>query len=117
MLQVPGVYTGYVVALAWISNTLPRPPAKRAAGLAFINAISNTSSIYASYMYLDWMAPRYIVAMSVNCCTAVIAILAATLLRFMLARLNKKLERGEFVEGAINTLPGAAATHGFRFKL
>lgn len=51
MLMVPGVYTGYVVALAWISNTLPRPPAKRAAALAFINAISNTSSIYASYMY------------------------------------------------------------------
>jgi len=51
MFMVPGVYTGYVVALAWISNTLPRPPAKRAAALAFINAISNTSSIYASYMY------------------------------------------------------------------
>lgn len=28
MLMVTGVYTGYVVALAWISNTLPRPPAK-----------------------------------------------------------------------------------------
>lgn len=28
MLMVPGVYTGYVVALAWISNTLPRPPSK-----------------------------------------------------------------------------------------
>lgn len=53
MLMVPGVYTGYVVALAWISNSLPRPPAKRAAALAFINAISNTSSIYASYMYSD----------------------------------------------------------------
>lgn len=75
MLMVPGVYTGYVVSLvssidiyygqpvlppfvlnayksqAWISNSLPRPPAKRAAALAFINAISNTSSIYASYMY------------------------------------------------------------------
>ena len=49
--MVPGVYSGYVVALAWISNSLPRPPAKRAAALAFINAISNTSSIYASYMY------------------------------------------------------------------
>jgi hypothetical protein len=53
MLMVPGVYTGYVVALAWISNSLPRPPAKRAAALAFVNAISNTSSIYASYMYED----------------------------------------------------------------
>lgn len=28
MFMVPGIYTGYVVALAWISNTLPRPPAK-----------------------------------------------------------------------------------------
>jgi MFS family permease len=53
MLMVPGVYTGYVVALAWISNSLPRPAAKRAAALAFINAISNTSSIYASYMYVS----------------------------------------------------------------
>jgi MFS family permease len=51
MLMPAGVYSGYVVALAWISNSLPRPPAKRAAALAFINAISNTSSIYASYMY------------------------------------------------------------------
>ena len=47
--QVPGAYCAFVVALAWISNTMPRPPAKRAAALAFINAVSNCSSIYASY--------------------------------------------------------------------
>ena len=28
MLMPAGVYTGYVVAPGWISNTLPRPPAK-----------------------------------------------------------------------------------------
>ena len=28
MLMPAGVYAGYVVALGWISNTLPRPPAK-----------------------------------------------------------------------------------------
>ena len=28
MLMPAGVYTGYGVALGWISNTLPRPPAK-----------------------------------------------------------------------------------------
>lgn len=59
MLMVPGVYTGYVVALGWISNTLPRPPAKRAAALAAINAVSNTSSIYSSYMYNQKAGPRY----------------------------------------------------------
>ncbi len=42
MLMVPGVYTGYVVALGWISNTLPRPPAKRAAALALIRSRSQS---------------------------------------------------------------------------
>jgi len=119
MLMVPGVYTGYVVILAWISNTLPRPPAKRAAALAAINAVSNTSSIYASYMYPDSAGPRYVVAFSVNCVTCFIAICAATLLRFMLVALNRKLDRGEFVPGAINDgsggVPGEAAKKGFRF--
>jgi hypothetical protein len=117
MLMVPGVYTGYVVALAWISNTLPRPPAKRAAALAFINAVSNCSSIYASYMYPSWAAPQFTFAFIVNCCTAAIAIAAATLLRFMLVKLNRKLEQGIHVPGAINAAPGTAAEHGFRFKV
>ncbi|KAL8767204.1 MAG: hypothetical protein Q9209_006209 [Squamulea sp. 1 TL-2023] len=120
MLMIPGVYTGYVVALAWISNTLPRPPAKRAAALAAINAVSNASSIYASYMYPESASPRYIVAMSVSCVTASIAIVAATVLRFTLVRLNKKLDRGEVVEGAVavgEAVPGEAAKKGFRFVL
>lgn len=99
-----------MVALAWISNSLPRPPAKRAAALAFINAISNTSSIYASYMYTDAAKPRYVTAMSVNCAMALMAILAATTQRFILVRLNRKLEQGIRVEGAINS-------GGFRFRV
>ncbi|MCJ1369316.1 hypothetical protein MMC20_000526 [Loxospora ochrophaea] len=120
MIMVPGVYTGYVVGLGWISNTLPRPPAKRAAALAAINAVSNASSIYASYMYPDSAGPRYVVAMSVNCATAVIAICSATVLRFILVRLNKKLDRGEPVEGAVAVgegVPGEASKKGFRFLL
>lgn len=56
--------------------------------------------------------------MSVNCTTSVIAILAATVLRFMLVRLNRKLDRGEEVEGAVATgegVPGEASKKGFRF--
>ncbi|KAI0016543.1 major facilitator superfamily domain-containing protein [Xylariomycetidae sp. FL0641] len=117
LLMVPGIYASFVVSLAWISNTLPRPPAKRAAALAFINAVSNASSIYASYMYLDWMAPRYIIAMAVNSGTIVMAMIAATVLYFILVRLNKKLDQGIHVEGAINALPGEAVQHGFRFKV
>ncbi|KAH8596451.1 major facilitator superfamily domain-containing protein [Bisporella sp. PMI_857] len=117
MLMVPGVYSGYVVALAWISNSLPRPPAKRAAALAFINAISNTSSIYASYMYGSGAAPRYVVAMSVNCAMSAIAIISATILRLILVSLNKKLDQGIFVEGAINSGTTEAGKKGFRFRI
>jgi len=58
--------------------------------------------------------------MSVNCVTAFIAICCATLLRFILVRLNKKLDRGEAVEGAIAVgegVPGEAAKRGFRFLI
>ncbi|PMD44405.1 MFS general substrate transporter [Hyaloscypha variabilis F] len=117
MLMVPGVYSGFVVALHWISNSMPRPPAKRAAALAFINAVSNTSSIYASYMYLPSASPKYTVAMIVNCAMALMAILAAITLRMILVRLNKKLDAGIFVEGAINSGTTEAGKKGFRFRI
>ncbi|GAP84519.1 putative pantothenate transporter liz1 [Rosellinia necatrix] len=117
IIMVPGVYGAFVVALAWISNTMPRPPAKRAAALSFINAVSNATSIYASYLYQDWMAPQYVIAFSVNSATVVLSIVSALTLRIILTRLNKKLDQGIYVEGAINALPGHAAEHGFRFKL
>ena len=111
------MYTGYVVALAWISNTLPRPPAKRAAALAFINAVTNCSSIYASFMYSTPLGPRYTAAFVHNCLMAVVAIIAAIVLRIVLTRLNRRLDRGERVEGAVNAAPGEAAGHGFRFRV
>ena len=56
--------------------------------------------------------------MAVDCATLALAIFMATLLRFVLVRLNKKLDRGEHVEGAVNAgagVPGEAADKGFRF--
>lgn len=100
--MVPGVYTGYVVALAWISNSLPRPPAKRAAALAFINAISNTSSIYASYMYSAKDAPRYVIAMSVNCAMSAIAILAVR--DFVAAFLRSTATKVEYLKLQMNQI-------------
>jgi len=114
-------YAAFVVVLAWISNTLPRPPAKRAAALALINAVSNATSIYASYMYTTNFAPRYSIAFGIDCATSFIAILTATLLRFMLVRLNKKLDQGEHVEGASMSRGPSnmdeAESKGFRFLI
>ncbi|CAK4031172.1 MFS general substrate transporter [Lecanosticta acicola] len=103
MLMLPGIYSGYVIVLAWISNTIPRPPAKRAAALAAINAVSNASSIYASYMYSG--GPRYIVAFSVNCGTLFLAILMAALLRIMLK------PKEAFAKGYLKTLTESRRRH------
>ena len=88
--MIPGIYTGYVVALGWISSTIPQPPAKRAAAIALVNAISNASSIPASYMYGTSAAPGYALAFVVCSGASFVAVATATTLRNVLARLNKE---------------------------
>ncbi|KAG6032939.1 hypothetical protein E4U41_007079 [Claviceps citrina] len=119
MFMISGLYSGFTTALAWISNTLPRPPAKRAAATAFINAVGNCTPIYASYLYPKSAGPRYTGAWIHNCILTAVAILAALVLRRMLVRLNERLDRGESVGGAVNAnanaSPGGAVVQGFRF--
>jgi hypothetical protein len=59
------------------------------------------------------------IPMAVDSATLALAIVMATILRFMLVRLNKKLDAGEQVEGAVvatgQGIPGEAAKKGFRF--
>ncbi|KAF2216262.1 hypothetical protein CERZMDRAFT_33691 [Cercospora zeae-maydis SCOH1-5] len=115
MLMVPACYSSYVIILSWISNSISRPPAKRAAALAAINAVSNASQIYASYMYSG--GPRYIVAFSVNCGTLVLSIIMAAVLRVVLVRANKKLDQGEAVEADVSGAnEGEAQATSKRFR-
>lgn len=123
MLMVPAFYSSYVVVLAWISNTIPRPAAKRAAALAAVAAVSNTANIYTAYMYPNSAAPRYVVAMSVNTASALIAIIMATVLRLQLVRLNKMLDSGMEIEATedgdvgANGIPIDGGRRGFRFRV
>lgn len=68
-------------------------------------------------MYPDSAGPTYKVAFIVNGLTAFLAICAATVLRGMLVRLNKRLDAGVYVQGAINAANGETVRLGFRFKL
>lgn len=93
MLMLSGIYPGFVVALGWVSNTVTRPSAKRAAALALITAIGNSSSIYVSYMFQSQMGPRYVLTMSICTAAVALAIASATLLRVVLVKLNRKAEQ------------------------
>jgi hypothetical protein len=45
------VFTINGTQFAWISSSIPRPPAKRAAALAIMNALGNSTSIWTSFTY------------------------------------------------------------------
>ncbi|KAJ4505623.1 hypothetical protein HRR83_008622 [Exophiala dermatitidis] len=121
MIMLPGIYTAFTLGLTWMANTMPRPPAKRAALLALCNACSNCSSVYGPFMYPDWQAPRFIIAMCVNAGTALMSIAVATGFRFHLVRLNRQLDIdegfGPNADGEADAGPqqGGTAEKGFRY--
>ena len=80
---------------AWISNCIPRPPAKRTVALAFMNSIGNMASIWTPYTYLDDSAPAYRPALGVVMGLLLIAVAGAVVLRFMMQKMNRELERLE----------------------
>jgi MFS family permease len=80
---------------AWISNAIPRPPAKRAAALAFINSVGNSATIWTPYTYTPKSAPRYRPAMGTCIALEILAMSMFLGMRFYLQAQNKELARRE----------------------
>ncbi len=76
---------------AWISNAIPRPPAKRAAALAFINSVGNSASIWTPFTYTDSSKPYYRPALGVCCGLQILALVMAVCLRLYLQMQNRRL--------------------------
>lgn len=67
-------FSGGIITLGWISSSIPRPPVKRAASIAFINAFANIGQVSAStflylafflhpcssYSYMIWIDPNVV---------------------------------------------------------
>lgn len=114
MMLLPGSFYGAaVVVLSWIAGSLSQPPAKRAAAIAFINAMCNTPNIWGSYLY--YAPPRFIAAFIVNIAATGLAITFAVATRLYLARQNKKLDSGE--DTGRNGPTGAQIAARFRYLL
>lgn len=123
--MVGGMFGSYNVALAWISSTFARPRAKRAAAYAIINSLGNSKSnemprldcpsllqltntprlsyiavaqVWSPYLYDKKYSPRYRVAFATNTVMAAAAVLFCLVLRFCLARENKKMEEREIAD-------------------
>lgn len=85
---------------AWIANAIPRPPAKRAAALAFFNSVGNAASIWTPFTYGS-SDPYYREAMGINIGLVGIAGICGVVMKFYLQWQNRQLERMEDEEGEL----------------
>ncbi|CAE6471021.1 unnamed protein product [Rhizoctonia solani] len=92
-------YAGFIVFYSWCSNSLPRPPSKRAVALALINAFSQLGNIAGSYIWPAQWGNTYRKSYAICIACFVCAIVMCFAYRQHLISLNQRLDNGEEVEG------------------
>ncbi|KAL5498804.1 hypothetical protein ACEPAH_2159 [Sanghuangporus vaninii] len=88
-------YCGYMIMFSWLSNNIPRPPAKRAVSLAFVNGFSQLGNLAGSYCFPTNFGPSY--RKSYGICIALqgLTIIMCCVFRRYLKKQNELLERNE----------------------
>jgi hypothetical protein len=115
-----GVYAVYNVNYAWVSSSIPRPRAKRAASLAIVNLMSGGAThFYTSYLFPDADKPRYYMGGSALTVACFLCALSAAGVRFYLKRQNAKIDAqgGDAHENIHANKSGQVAQKAFRFTL
>ncbi|KAG0708668.1 major facilitator superfamily domain-containing protein [Suillus ampliporus] len=89
------IAAGIMVIWGWISNTFAREPAKRAAALAMISALSQIGNIIGSFIWPHNWGPTYRYSFSV--CFAALGVSTAMfgVMHLHLKHLNKQFEKNE----------------------
>ncbi|KAH8106014.1 MFS general substrate transporter [Cristinia sonorae] len=92
-------YAGFIIFLTWISNSIPRPPSKRAVALALINAFSQLGNIAGSYVWPKNWGPSYRHSYAITIATNGLCIVMCYVFKKHLESLNKKSEESEEADG------------------
>ncbi|KAF5322407.1 hypothetical protein D9619_001308 [Psilocybe cf. subviscida] len=88
-------YVGFAMTLVWVSNAVPRPPAKRAAAIGIVNGCGNIGNVMGSYTWKAAWSPKYHQSMAISLGALVISTLLSLVIRQMLIRENRKLDADE----------------------
>ncbi|TFK71262.1 MFS general substrate transporter [Pluteus cervinus] len=104
-------YVGFAMTLVWVSNALPRPPAKRAAAIGIVNGMGNLGNLIGSYTWKSEWGPGYHQSMAISLAALVFSTALAVVIRVMLIRENKKMDDDDkaIMEGANRERIEAAA--------
>ncbi|KAF8529687.1 major facilitator superfamily domain-containing protein [Hysterangium stoloniferum] len=93
--------SAFPLVLVWVSNTIPRPPAKRAAAIGLTNGFGNVGSIIGSFVWKAQWGPKYHQSMLIALGSSVLGIATALVMRQVLVRENRALDvHGLLVKGS-----------------
>jgi len=92
-------YCGYIVMFAWVSNSIPRPPSKRAVALALTNCFSQLGNVAGSYVWPTNWGPSYRNSYAICISLQGLTIIMCWLFRQHLKKLNGQLEEAEKQKG------------------
>ncbi|KAF9465317.1 MFS general substrate transporter [Collybia nuda] len=112
-------YAGFAMTLVWVSNAVPRPPAKRAAAIGLVNGFGNLGNVMGSYTWKSNWGPEYHQSMAISLAALVFSTFLSYIIRHMLIRKNKRLDEDEkaAMEGADRTrVEEAARLEGITFE-
>ncbi|KAF8074019.1 major facilitator superfamily domain-containing protein [Lyophyllum atratum] len=112
-----GVIVGFIISLSfalnltWVSNTIPRPPAKRAAAMGIVNGCGNVGILMGSYTWKATWGPEYHQSMLIALGALVLSAALAFAIRQILIQKNKQLDIDEdaTLQGTNRTRVGEAA--------
>ncbi|KAF9441561.1 MFS general substrate transporter [Macrolepiota fuliginosa MF-IS2] len=88
-------YVGFAMTLVWVSNAVPRPPAKRAAAIGIVNGFGNLGNLMGSYTWKAAWSPEYHPSMAISLGALVISSVLSLIIRQILVHRNKKLDADE----------------------
>ncbi|KIJ65884.1 hypothetical protein HYDPIDRAFT_109951 [Hydnomerulius pinastri MD-312] len=88
-------YCGFALTLVWVSNAIPRPPAKRSAAMGLVNGFGNLGNLMGSYIWKANWSPEYHQSMIIALCGLALATFLGVVVRQMLVRENKMMDKLE----------------------
>ncbi|KAG2153348.1 major facilitator superfamily domain-containing protein [Suillus clintonianus] len=88
-------YCGFTLTLVWVANAIPRPPAKRSVAMGLVNGFGNLGNVMGSYIWNSKWSPQYHQSMIIALCALALASFLSFVIRWMLVRENKQMEREE----------------------
>lgn len=95
MLQV---FTSYSLIFTWAATNFPRPPIKRAAAIAIMNTGSNLPNVFTPFLFYG-NQPRFFTGFGFCIAMLALQLVVIVAIRFYLAHLNRKMDRGISVDG------------------